>query len=184
MIPSLPPLVHRVLAWALLAVSIMTVWAGIVRPIQEHLTTMEQRIDIAASQVARLEDRLRQVPAVQVRVPGNLIYEGRSPPLATAALLSDLSGAVSDAGGATRASIGRDPEEVDGGHRVSVQLDADMDMETLATLLFDIETRRPLAEIDMLDITPARRSGTSPQDPVALSVRLQVSSLLAAEAPQ
>lgn len=179
---SLRAIARGLLAWSVVAILCVLVWLSLVRPLAQHFIALQSRADMAQAQIARLEERLSGNSSVITQLPDDLIYQGLSAPIATAQLLSSVTDAIARAGGRAQSTLGQQPDPLEAGQIVSVRVDAEMSVAALAELLFEIETIRPLAVVDLLDISA--RQEEAPEDgsqPVPLSVRLVVASLLSEE---
>lgn len=169
-------------AWAIFAGLAALAWIGAARPLAGHMAELRARAEIASAQAVRLEARLSAAPRRVERLPDDLVYRNVSAPIATAALLSYLADATERAGGLVGSTLARPTEALEGADRISVQIDATMDVAALGALLTEIEGARPVAAIDLLDAALAGEVAEA-GEAVPLQVRLVVGAYLAGEAP-
>lgn len=151
----------RVVAVGLLAVVLILVTFGIVKPYVARYDHYAEAIDEQKFRLQRLIKAKRRLPLLQQQIAAlrdyhdkeGLLLEQGTPALAAAQIQQQVAGLVATAGGQiTSTQVGRVRDE-DGFSRVSVSVRMTGSVEVIAELFAEIETSKPLLFIDDVNVT-------------------------------
>lgn len=130
----------------------------------------------AAADAANLLDQLRDRKAVAAvdngRINGSPFLDGPSVTVAGAALLQRVSTAISNAGGSVQSS----QVEVTGNPAGTVKLimSAELDLNGLQRLLYDLEAGMPFLFVEQLDVQAPQGVTAAATGPMRMHVQLAV----------
>lgn len=145
---------------------------------------LEERIAVQASQLAHLDRRLAALNAEEGQTQGEgaappaVYYPGATAPIAAASVQRTVDSIIDDAGGRLIESQLLPITEADpDGHRIDLRTSFEATIDSLQSILFEIETRRPIMLVRSLSVrsfVAVGRNDADEDDPL-----LQVSLVVA-----
>ena len=170
---------HRVLAWLLLALVLITVFVVGALPFWEkyqatRLAVIEAQGQVVKTQeaVARAEYLMAQ-PESHSEAIHHFLLPGGSPALAAAALQSRVEALVDQRGGqifSTHTILGEEQQRL---FQVSIRVRLDLTTSVLQQILFDLEGQLPLLTVDYLKLASHGRH--EPHIDSILNAEIQIS---------
>lgn len=175
------PLLHRILAVALMLGALILASLGVVRPVWQSFERLGAEAKLLAEQIDRFEAGLsnRETPN-RIRIAERTLLEPADPVLAGARLQETLRGAVEAAGGELR-SVTPGRAEAISSTLETVPVSAQLTITTpgLQSLLHALESARPYVVVDRLQVR--RPPGGQVDSPPRLTVSLRLLGLIPAE---
>lgn len=175
-----PQLVSRALAFALLALLIVTIWTAGVQPVISGISEASEKLDEQRTLLGRLRgvaasrdeaDRLEQ--ETRSLGEGARLVQGRTEAIKVASLQSMLTALTSREGAQLRTTRALQAKERDGIRMIGVQIQLVGDIEQLQSILLNVEGSATPLFVDALQATALPPRGESTRRGI-LDVRLDV----------
>lgn len=188
MIASLPAAARRALAFAILALLILTAAAAVVAPAflwrhyQTQLAAVERHIADLQARVPARERLLQEERALGTETAERVLLRGSTPGVAAAQLQGDLT-ALASAMGANVSSVQiLDPDQAPPFIDVGLRLTMTADISTLRDFLYAVEARDPVLLVRAFSLSRGERAegGTASPGTEPLTATVEVHGYLAA----
>jgi general secretion pathway protein M len=155
-----PALAQRLLALALVAGALASIYAGLIRPVMAHFVAAGEAIQQERTVLGRLKEISSQRDTAQdldrrnkELAASGLLIEGETEAIRAAALQALVAEAASARSVRVRSTRALPPKERDGLAMMGVRLQASATPAELQALLYDLESRRPVLFVDSVAIS-------------------------------
>jgi general secretion pathway protein M len=184
---------QRLLALAILAAVIASLWVVMARPMLAVLFTADDDQARSLKLIAAYKRAAADRPALEARL-GELrtreaglagLIDGATSAIAAGNLQSEVKKVVEGRHGESRSAQNLPSATAEGFEKVAIRYDLSVPMSALEALLYDIETHRPYLFVDGLEIsTPENATPDAPgaNDP-KLAIRLSIGGYRRMAAP-
>ena len=163
---TLPPILNRLLALAILFALIAVVWAGVAQPVADRMLAYRETVEQAEEQLPRLRRIAASAPMLEAQLAQikrdpaarSRQLSGASDALAAADLQNRVSRLAGDQGIVLRSTQILPPVDEEGFRRIGIRIALESDTAALQKIFYALESAVTLLFIDNVEVR-ARSGG-------------------------